>query len=118
MGAIPAGLIYILDTSGTRMGQSPALLENSPFTTFLIPGLFLLLVNGFGNVAGAIFSFTEKKIAGELGLCLGVILILWIIIQIILIGLISFMQPLMLFIGIIESGLGWYIIRSGNNNKV
>jgi len=112
LGAIPAGSGYLMDTSGKGMGVTIELLEKSPFKTFLIPGLFLLIVNGLGNAAGAYLSFRKNKIAGEAGLFLGVLLILWIIIQVIWITLSSFLQPLFLIIGIANVYLGWRIMKS------
>ena len=116
IGAIPAGLGYLSDTSGSSMGTSLDLLKNSPFTSFLIPALFLLLVNGIGNGFGAVFSFRKKPIAGKAGFVLGVILCLWILIQVYWIGLSSFMQPLFLIIGIIETVLGLVIITKTQKN--
>jgi hypothetical protein len=111
LGAIPAGYGYLSDTSGAGMGTSLELLKNSPLTSFLIPGLFLLIVNGFGNLAGAFLSFRKNAFAGKAGLLLGIILCLWLIIQVYWIGLISFMQPMFLVIGIIEALLGFLIIK-------
>lgn len=111
IGAIPAGLGYLADLSGSGMGTSPALLENSPFQNFLIPALFLLLVHGIGNAIAAFFSFKKKEIAGKLGFSLGVILCLWILLQVYWIGLSSFMQPLFFIIGFIEMVLGILIIK-------
>lgn len=111
LGAIPAGYGYLSDTSGAGMGASLELLKNSPLTSFLIPGLFLLIVNGFGNLAGAFLSFRKNKFAGKAGLLLGIILCLWLIIQVYWIGLISFMQPMFLVIGIIEAVLGFLILK-------
>jgi len=116
LGAIPAGLGYLLDTTGKGMGVTIELLEKSPFKSFLIPGLFLLLVNGFGNAAGAYLSFKKKKLAGNAGLILGIILSLWIIIQVMWITLSSFLQPLFLFIGIAEIILGLRILRTKSVN--
>jgi len=45
IGAIPAGYNMLTDTSGQGLGMSTSLLENSPLDSFLLPGLFLLLVN-------------------------------------------------------------------------
>ena len=111
LGAIPAGLGYLSDTSGAGMGTSVEMLAHSPLKSFLIPGLFLLLVNGLGNVAGAIFSFRKKSFAGMAGFALGTILCLWIVIQVYWIGLSSFMQPLFFVIGVAEFVLGLLIIR-------
>ena len=82
LGAIPAGLGYLSDTTGNGMGTSVDLLRKSPFTSFLIPALFLLIVNGIGNVLGAILSFRKKTIAGKTGFVLGIILCFWIILQV------------------------------------
>ena len=112
IGAIPAGIGYLMDTSGAGMGASPELLANSPLDSFLLPGLFLLLVNGIANGAGAILSFTRNKYAGHTGLILGLVLSLWIIIQVAWISLISPLQPIFLVIGLINTFLGWKIIRS------
>ncbi len=112
IGAIPAGIGYLMDTSGAGMGASPELLANSPLDSFLLPGLFLLLVNGIANGAGAFLSFTRNKYAGYTGLILGLVLSIWIIIQVAWISLISPLQPIFLVIGLINTFLGWKIIRS------
>lgn len=109
LGAIPAGSLFLADTSGSMMGNSVAMLEKSPLKSFLIPGLFLLIVHGFGNVYGAFLSFRKKNSAGWTGMFLGIILVLWIMLQVYWIGLSSFMQPLFLVIGIAEALLGWII---------
>jgi hypothetical protein len=109
LGAIPAGIGFLMDTTGTAMGNSVDMLANSPLRSFLIPALFLVIVHGLGNVTGAILSFRKNSFSGIAGFSLGVILMLWIIIQVLWIGLSSFMQPLFFFIGIIEALLGWII---------
>jgi hypothetical protein len=118
LGAIPAGLAYLLDTSGARLGVTPELLANSPFSSFLIPGLFLLVVNGIGNAVGAFLSFTRNKHAAYAGIILGAILFLWIIIQVIWISLSSFMQPLFFIVGIAEIYLGWRILKNKTGIKI
>ena len=40
------GMMLVLDPSGAMLGTPLELLENTPFTTFLIPGLLLLTVLG------------------------------------------------------------------------
>jgi len=113
LGAIPAGIGYLSDVSGKAMGFSTEMLANSPLKSFLLPGLFLLIVNGIGNAVGAWLSFTRRNSAGVLGLILGILLSLWIIIQVYWIGYGSFLQPLFLVIGITDTYLGW-IIKNKN----
>jgi hypothetical protein len=46
IGAIGGGGLMILDPSGRRMGMPHRFLDYSPFHSFLIPGIILLLANG------------------------------------------------------------------------
>ena len=112
IGAIPAGIGYLMDTSGAKLGVTPELLKNSPLDSFLLPGLFLLLVNGIATAAAGVLSFMRHRYAGIISLILGNILILWLIIQVAWIGMISFMQPMFFGIGVMEAFLGFYIMRS------
>ena len=112
LGAIPAGLGYLLDTSGKGMGVTTEMLSESPLNSFLLPGLFLLIVNGFANALGAYLSFIRNKIAGHMGLILGILLTLWIIIQVAWITISSFLQPLFLVIGLTNIFLSWRILKN------
>ena len=112
IGAIPAGIGYLLDISGEGMGVSVDLLANSPLKSFLLPGLFLVVVNGLANLYGAYLSFARHRYAGYTGLILGVLLSLWIIIQVAWISLSSFLQPLYLLIGLVNTYLGWKIMKT------
>lgn len=111
IGAIPAGIGYLMDTTGKGMGASPELLANSPLDSFLLPGLFLVLVNGISNIAGAWLSFRRNRYAGHAGLLLGTALALWIIIQVAWISLSSVLQPLFLVVGLVNMFLGWKIMK-------
>lgn len=112
IGAIPAGYSMLKDTTGISIGMSPEILARSPLDSFLLPGLFLLFINGFANLVAAILSFSRNRYAGHAGLFLGIVLTLWIIIQVWWISLSSILQPLFLIIGLVNTWLGWKIIRS------
>ena len=114
IGAIPAGYGYLSDITGKNMGVSTDLLMNSPLDSFLLPGLFLLIVNGFANAAGAYLSFTRNRFAGHSGIILGLLLSIWILIQVYWISLTSFLQPLFLVIGLVNIYLSWRILRSAS----
>ncbi len=111
IGAIPAGIGYLMDTSGQGMGASTELLANSPLNSFLLPGLFLLLINGLAHLVGAYLSFTRNRYTGHTGLIFGILLTLWIIIQVTWISLSSVLQPLFLIIGLINIYLSWKILK-------
>ena len=114
IGAIPAGIGYLTDTSGQAMGASVELLANSPLKSFLLPGLFLLFINGLANLGGSVLSITRNRYAGHTGLVLGILLSLWIIIQVVWISLTSFLQPLFLVIGLINTFISLRILKAGN----
>jgi hypothetical protein len=111
IGAIPAGIGFLLDITGEGMGLSTEALANSPLDSFLLPGLFLLIVIGLANASGAWLSFTVNRFAGHAGLILGGVLCLWIVIQVVWLTLSSFMQPLFLAIGLADIFLGRKILQ-------
>ena len=110
VGAIPAGLSMIFQPDGTGIGLSTGILEGSPFNNYIIPGLFLFFVNGLANVFGVVLSFRKSKKADVFGLSLGILLVMWICIQVWITGLIHFLQPTFFVIGVIEI-VSSYILR-------
>ncbi|WP_345272222.1 hypothetical protein [Flaviramulus aquimarinus] len=65
--AIPFGFLLIVDPSGENLGFTMNMLKGSPFTSFLIPGLFLFLMLGlfplfvfYGLITKKNFGLLEK----------------------------------------------------------
>jgi uncharacterized membrane protein len=111
LGALGGGFMLVIDPSGSALGFPLSFLEGSPFTDFLIPGIFLLVVNGIGSLIGAGFSFTRRRYSQEIAIVLGAILVAWIVIQVIIIRSFSWIHVLYLILGVVELGLGLYIRR-------
>ena len=112
LGAVAGGLSLILDPSGATLGTPLELLEDTPFTTFLIPGIVLFTVNGLGSLAGAVASFVRHRYAGEVALALGAFLIAWILVQVYWMSGVHWLHWLYLVLGIIETALGWSVRRA------
>ena len=112
LGAVGGGFMLMIDPSGSKLGVPLSFLEGSLFPDFLIPGIFLLVVNGVGSLIGAGFSFARRRHAQEIAIVLGAILVAWIVIQIIIIRSLSWMHILYFILGIVELGLGLYIRRN------
>jgi hypothetical protein len=110
LGAIPAGLSLIFQPDGSGLGLPLQILTDSPFENFFIPGIFLFFVNGLCNVLGSFLSFRKSTIAGMVGLILAILLILWICIQVLITGLIHFLQPTFFGIGMVELILSYVIL--------
>lgn len=111
LGALGGGIMLVIDPSGETLGVPSDFLEGSPFSNFLIPGIFLLVVNGFGSLTGAAFSFTRRRFAPELAIVLGAILAAWILIQVAIISSIGFLHVFYFVLGIVELVIGVYIRR-------
>ncbi len=79
-------------------------LERIPFVScWFIPGLLLFIFNGIGSGWAAYWCFTHRgKQAAAAGLLFGIVLTVWIIVQVILIGFVSPLQPIYGVIGLIE----------------
>ena len=69
INATVAGVLFIIDPSGHGMGMSVSYIKDSPFTSYLIPGIVLLIVNGFLNFIADI-SYLRKSHSLHSGLLL------------------------------------------------
>lgn len=113
LGAVTGGLGLVLGPDGSNLGMPLSLLEHSPFDSFLIPGLVLLMVNGMGSLAGSVSSFRLFfSYAAEIALALGAFLIAWIIVQVYWIQSFHWLHALYLCLGIVEVILGWLLRRA------
>jgi hypothetical protein len=112
VGAVGGGLGLILEPSGSNLGTPLEMLENSPFDTYLIPGIVLFAVNGLGSLVGAAATFTRHKYAGEAAVALGLFLVVWIILQVYWISALHWLHVLYIGLGISEIVLGWFLRKA------
>src|SRR5690349_22639223 len=50
IGAIPVGFAMLTDTTGASVGLPGGWIEATPFGSYLVPGLYLLLMNGVASI--------------------------------------------------------------------
>lgn len=101
VNAVVAGILFVIDPSGKKIGMSTSYLSHSPFSTFLIPGITLLVVNGLLNIITAILSIKKYKHYPFLIILQGLLLSGWILIQVIMVKDFNSLHFVMLFIGIL-----------------
>jgi menaquinone-dependent protoporphyrinogen oxidase len=82
--AIGGGLTLALRPDGSLLDAPPSLLRFSPFASFLIPGLLLLVVVGLGNAAAGVAIARNSRLAPFLALFAGGALFVWIVAEMIL----------------------------------
>ncbi|MGM0904758.1 MAG: hypothetical protein ACQEXB_27320 [Bacillota bacterium] len=117
IGAIYAGIGFILKPDGSYLGLNVNLLKDSPFKTFLIPGYALLIVNGLGSLLGSSISFKQSLVTGKVTYILGFSMVIWILAQVYWIGFQSILQVIFLAVGIVEILLGWMMSKNQWRNS-
>jgi len=81
--AIPVGWSFIQDPTGQGLGVPQGWIESTVFGNYLVPGLYLLLMNGVAMLALAALSVRRHWIAPWLTGALGIGLIIWIAVEIV-----------------------------------
>jgi hypothetical protein len=109
VAAIPVGWSLITDPSGAGIGLPSDSIAGSVFGTYLVPGLYLLLMNGFGMLVVAGLSLVRHWSAPWLTGVLGVGLVTWILVQLAVMPETSALQWLFLTVGLILTtvSLAW-----------
>ena len=97
--AIPVGIMFLMDPTGAMVQVPQGWIEATPFGSYLVPGLYLLLVNGVGMLALAAISVRRHWIAPWLTATLGVGLIIWILVEIVVMPETMFLTWVFLAIG-------------------
>ncbi len=110
IGAIAGGIAALVNPLNP-MGVGAEALEHAPINTFLIPGLFLLIVLGAGNCLGALTGIRYPLWRGCLAAAFGAILVLWIAIQCIMLRSVVLLHVVYLLIGLVQSILGLYLLK-------
>lgn len=100
ISGVSGGGALMLDPSGSTIQLSLNLLKGTPFHSYLIPGFFLLTVLGIFPliVLYGLWNLKGWSLTGSL--LVGVFVIIWILVEITMVGYIS-QPPLQLIYGII-----------------
>jgi hypothetical protein len=101
IGALAGGIWLVAAPDGSAMGFETTILEGSPFTNFLVPGLILGGLFGVGSLLVAAMGVRHRPMAPFLTFGIGCAQMIWIVVQLAIIGTVSFLHPLMF-----ASGLG------------
>lgn len=89
-------------------------LKGSPFHNYFIPGLFLFVCIGGLSLFSSVAIFKRFKAANTLAFISGMIVILWLIIQVPIIGYVSWMQPATAVIAILIISLTRQLAEYGH----
>ena len=106
-GAIYGGYGLITHPNGTTIGLDMKLLAHTPFTDYLVPGIALLLLNGICDFLVLVATVRKANSFHRYIVAQGMVLLIWLAIQILLIRTIDQMHFVMGLTGtlMIASGL-------------
>jgi hypothetical protein len=92
-------------------GVPASWLEGSPFPDYTVPSLFLLGVIGGGMIVATAVWLLRRRIAPWVSLGMGVVLMSWIVAQVAVITLNSWLQPASFAAGLAITALAVYALR-------
>jgi hypothetical protein len=116
LGALAGGIALVARPDGSVMGFDVAILAGSPFADFMVPGLILGGLFGVGSFVTLALGLRHSPYAPFLALAIGFGQMLWIAIELSIIGEFSFLHPTMFTIGLLIAGTavrwGWPTFES------
>ncbi len=100
VGAIPVGIMLVTDPTGAGVGFPAGWIEATPFGSYLIPGIYLLVMNGAGMLVVAALTLVRHWTAPWLTGVFGAGLAIWIGVQLVVMPEFSFLQAIYGTIGL------------------
>jgi hypothetical protein len=113
IGAIGGGVFMILDPASKVMGMPHRFLDHSPFQSFLIPGIILLLANG---VLPLLIMFAAMRRSPGYGWWVafqGCVLIGWISVEVVMLRVVDWPHYLYWAVGLMLIVSGLVLRREG-----
>jgi hypothetical protein len=109
LGAVISGALLIIAPSGTLLRTPLDMLRGSPFDDFLLLGVILVLVNSIRQIVAAILTLRRHQVAGYVGAVFGMGLMVWIFVQVNMIGGGHNLQYSYFLLGVVETSLAFFI---------
>ena len=107
------GSIYVL---GGAPEWPREWLQGTPFDSYVVPGLTLLIAVGGSMTAAAVTLLSGNPRAPEMSIVAGIVLTGWITVQVLVIvpdGGFSWLQPTMFAVGVAVASIGWKLRCAG-----
>lgn len=117
IGAFYGGISFLKHPDGSGLGMSLNYLSHSPFNNYFIPGIILIGANGvFGIIVITCILFNRQKYF-LLVFAQGLILGIWLLIQITMIRTVDTLHFIMGTVAILLMMLGWLLSKVKSPNQ-
>jgi hypothetical protein len=93
-------------------GVPPEWLDGSPFSDYTIPSLILFIVVGGSFLVATVAVLARARIARASAFAAGAVVLVWIAVQLAIIGYVSWMQPTTAVGGLVVLVLAWMLPRA------
>ncbi|MFD2386772.1 hypothetical protein [Enterococcus rivorum] len=115
LAGLMGGFLAISSDARLAFGIKESMLVNSPFATFLIPGLLLLII-GLCNLIVARLNAKKTSTFPYYECLMGIIQCSWIIIQCIMIWSIAPLHLIFFSLGLIQLIVGIWLVKKTNSS--
>ncbi len=112
VSALFGGSMLVADPTGALLEMTPAVLKAGPFRDFFIPGIALFTLVGVSSLVIAVLVIKNRHLAPLLVIFQGIILVIWITIQVMVIVEFNALQFVYSSLGILFIFLGSSMSRS------
>jgi hypothetical protein len=112
VSAVPIGLLMMIFPGGIFKEMPVSMLENSPFGDFFWPGLILFGIIGLGHAAALVLGVKRHPLFGPASAVMGLGLMIWIFVQVNMIGGGHWLQHLYFAVGILEVSLAVLLLKN------
>lgn len=112
LGSMFGGAMLVVEPGGSLIGMDTAVLTGTPFSDFTLPGWILIVILGFGHAVIFVLTLLGSKTAARAAMIMGIALVIWILVQVGMIGYQIALQPLFGILGVIEAVNGYRRRRS------
>jgi hypothetical protein len=106
-----AGSVYLF---GGAPDWPRTWLESTPFNSWVIPGVILLVAVGGSMATAAWTTWRRPESGASASLLAGLVLLVWIIVETAMLGYISWMQPATLVAALLVLALAWHLRRGSS----
>lgn len=101
-GVLSAITGAVLAIAAHGAGVPIAYLANSPFSSYLVPGLILGMIVGGTQLAAAVALWTKRRTGLLLSAVAGFGMMIWIFVELAIIGKYSWLQTVYFSLGVVE----------------